>query len=195
MRNGERDRRERRQRGAVEQASRKSESATAPMLARLRQRRTTATRITSSHRPGSAIPPTDAAPPAAASVSTAGALAATEEMLPPPRLRGVRSQEDHRGERDEPEVGAVQRPAGPREVPRHEGNPTAMATRTKLMLRMRLSESNCRGIPAEEPPTCTPYVVSDFSSDGGSIRSEIRPSACVSSLGMIHILLESPWAI
>ena len=53
--------------------SRKSERATAPKLAvRLRQRRTTATRITSSQRPGRAIPPTDAAPPAAASVSTAG---------------------------------------------------------------------------------------------------------------------------
>ena len=35
-------------------------------------RRTTAIRIASSNRPGSATPPTDAAPPAAASVSACG---------------------------------------------------------------------------------------------------------------------------
>ena len=51
----------------------KSESATAPMLARRRrQRRTTAKRSTSSQRPGRAMPPTEAAPPAAASVNMAG---------------------------------------------------------------------------------------------------------------------------
>jgi hypothetical protein len=45
------------------------------------------------------------------------ALVAAEQVLPAPRLRGVGAEEGHGGEPDEPEVGAMERPAGAREVP------------------------------------------------------------------------------
>ena len=155
VRDAERDRRERRHRRAVDQAEQEErERDRAEARRARRQRRTTATRITSSQRPGSAIPPTDAAPPAAASVSTAGRCSAPEEVLPAPRLRGVGGEEDHGGQRDQPEVGAVQRPARVREMPRDErGHRESDQHETDV--EEALQRQEVQSLSAARPPTCT----------------------------------------
>ena len=173
--------------------SRKMESATAPKLAvRLRHRRTTATRITSSQRPGRAIPPTDAAPPAAASVRTAGRCSVRNRRCQPHAFASVRAEEDDCRETDQPEVGPVERPAAQRamtcderghdESDQHETDvEEALESQGVNRYRQRAAEPH--------PSLCSVFVLRC------GVGSRMPPSADVSSLGITHTLLASPCAI
>ena len=79
--------------------SRKSEKATAPMLARgRRQRRTTAIRSSSSKRPGQRDPADRGGAARGGERHHRGPALAAEEPLPAPGLEAVGGEEDQRGE-------------------------------------------------------------------------------------------------
>src|SRR5205823_14310888 len=103
-------------------------------------------------------------------------------------LRHIGAEHDDRRDADEPEVRVVKRPAGVREVPHHERNDDHGGGDEQdveeALQREQLPVYRQRG----------PHVVAEFS-DGGRIRSEIPPSARVSSLGITQTLFASPCAI
>ena len=58
-----------------------------------------------------------------------------------------------------------------------------------------LERQGLKRLSAAPPPTRIPHFVASLSSACVSSRSLIPPSAEVSSLGITHTLLASPWAI
>src|SRR5262249_6489474 len=112
-----------------------------------------------------------------------------EETLPAPRLDRIGAEHHEAGGRDEPRVRVMQRPPRTREMPgdepgdRERNNDEERVEKTFGREQLPLYRQN------------GPYVVSEFSPARGSIRSEMPPSARVSSLGMTHTLFASPCAI
>jgi len=119
-----------------------------------------------------------------------GALTAPEQPLPAPGLRGVCTQQDHPGEPDEPEVRVMERPARPREMA-HDESRHHESREDEADVEETLQKEG--QLPGHRQ--LRPYVVSESSLTWGSKRSEMPPSAFVSSLGITHTLFESPWAI
>ena len=170
--------------------SRKSERATAPTLARRRpQRRTTATRITSSHRPGSAMPADGGGAARRREREHGRPLAVAEEPLPAPGLgayaASTMTAASATSQRFAWWSGQPAARSAARRAPRRRARPGRSA-----MLRSRF-----RGPQLPVHRQVRPYVVPDLSPDRGSRRSEMPPSACVSSLGITHTLFASPCAI
>ncbi len=119
-----------------------------------------------------------------------GPLAAQEQALPAPGLRSVGTEQDHPGEPDEPEVRVMERPARPREVAHDESRHHESREDEDGVEKTLQREGQLPG-----HRQLRPYVVSESSLAWGSSRSEMPPSAFVSSLGITHTLFASPWAI
>src|SRR5262249_39032405 len=116
-------------------------------------------------------------------------LLVPEEVLPPPRLRGVRPEHDDGRNGHEPEVRVMQRPPRKREVARDESShDRCHADQRDVEEPLQLFQ-----LPGHRP-VCA-YVAPGFPPDRASNRSATPPSACVSSLGITHTLFASPCAI
>ena len=158
MRDGERDRSEWRQRGTVEQSEqeeRECDRTEARAFATAAPHDSDANHLVAA---AGQCDPTDRGRTAGGGKRQDGrALAPTEEVLPPPCLRGIGGEEDHRREGNEPEVGAVQRPAGVREVSRHE-EPDRDRDQDESDVEHALRREQPQRSSAESPPVCTPTL-------------------------------------
>ncbi len=121
-------------------------------------------------------------------------LLGAEQTLPAPCLGGVGAEEDDGCEPDEPEVGAVERPAAVGEMARDERGHHE-SDQHEAGIEEALERQGLKRLSAAAPPTRIPHFVASLSSACGRSRSLIPPSADVSSLGITHTLLASPWAI